>query len=68
MNYVFELRNGSHTLDTTNIDENDPEFAMHLFLNEFGWGKLDTPENSLHVVMVEETEDNPNENLMNCRK
>ncbi|MFC1453655.1 hypothetical protein ACFLQL_00560 [Verrucomicrobiota bacterium] len=37
-NYVFGLYDGDKLLDTTNLDEDDPEYARELFLDEFGWG------------------------------
>ena len=38
-NYVFALNVGGQIVDTTNLDENNPEHAMGLFLDEFGWSK-----------------------------
>lgn len=53
-NYVFNLICKDQIIDTTNLDENDPEYAMELFLNEFGWNKKLTKEQKeeVHVELV----------------
>ena len=38
--YIFSLEVDGDVLDTTALDENNPELARDLFFNEFGWNEL----------------------------
>jgi hypothetical protein len=41
--------------DQTNIDENNPEMALDLFMLDFGWGKkVDIDTDQPYVLLLEE--------------
>ena len=57
-NYYLYLGDDS-LIDQTQIDEDNDEFALDLFLNEFGWGsKLSIDEIRQLYITKEEIEEN----------
>jgi len=51
---VFALMVNDQEVDRTGLDEDDPEHAMELFMDEFGWREKipESQRDSVHVVKV----------------
>ena len=62
MNYRFGLYNNDQLLDETNLNENDPDHAMYLFMNEYGWGeKLPLEQLDVTSVVLIDEEEEPDD-------
>jgi len=51
LNFKFEFIVDGVAVDETNLDENDPEHAKELFLDEFGYGHTET--DNVYVKLVD---------------
>lgn len=53
--YNFYLyKNDDELLDETQLDENDEELALDLFMNEFGWNKKLSKDELMTVYVISE--------------
>jgi len=50
--YNFDLMLKGQVLDSVQLDENNPEHAMEVFLNEFGWAQKLTKESQEEACAV----------------
>jgi len=52
VNYQFSLQVRGDERDVTNLDTNEPDHALYLFLDEFGWRKKLSPEELEETAVV----------------
>jgi len=53
MNYIFGLIDREENqIDQTSLDDNDPAYALGLFVGEFGYNKLE--DHTVELVRMEE--------------